>query len=217
MGKHFIPVSQLQQVDLLGEVGPDTQHLWVGLHGYGQRVEFFQRHFRGAVQPHRAFAFPQAPHKFYLSGVEGRVGASWMTKEERLVDIENQRTYLNEVLRWLADKAPQAKLHIVAFSQGVATGMRFLGHNERAIESFLAWAGSWPPDLDERSVEALKNIQFKGWFGSDDPFIVRDKQTAILNLYQERYQMQPPVSFYEGGHHFDTVSLFHEIERLEQA
>lgn len=217
MSKHFLPVEQQQQVHTLGELDTETQHLWLGLHGYGQRVEFFERHFREAVVPGRAFVFPQAPHKFYLSGVEGRVGASWMTKEERLVDIDNQRTYLNAVVEWATKKAPNAKLHIVGFSQGVATGMRYLGYNARPIASLLAWAGSWPPDLDERSTEVLKTIRFKAWFGSDDPFIGRDKQTFMRSHYFDHYQFSPEVETYQGGHHFEKTSLYSAIQRLEQA
>ena len=37
---------------------------------------------------------PQGLHKFYLEGTSGRVGASWMTKENREDDIKNYLVYL---------------------------------------------------------------------------------------------------------------------------
>ena len=43
---HWIPVAQEQRVDSLGTLSDATKHVWVGLHGYGQLVQFFARHFR---------------------------------------------------------------------------------------------------------------------------------------------------------------------------
>ena len=121
---HWIPVAQEQIVDSLGTLSDATKHVWVGLHGYGQLVQLFARHFRSLATEERAFVFPQGPHKFYLNGVHGRVGASWMTKDERLVDITNQRLYLGFVFQWIKQHAPKATIHCVGFSQGVATIMR---------------------------------------------------------------------------------------------
>jgi len=110
---HWIPVAQEQRVETLGALSDATNHVWVGLHGYGQLVQFFARHFRSLVTEERAFVFPQGPHKFYLNGVHGRVGASWMTKDERLVDIANQRKYLGFVFQWIKQQAPKATIHCV--------------------------------------------------------------------------------------------------------
>jgi len=140
MSTMWLPVAQEQRVDVLGELGTKTREVWIALHGYGQLVAYFQRHFRTCVTEQRAFVFPQGQHKFYLNGVSGRVGASWMTKDEREKDIENQRRYLSEVMRFVRKQCPNARFHLVGFSQGVATGMRFLGYSPEAFTSVLAWA-----------------------------------------------------------------------------
>ena len=160
MRQHWISTEQEQRMDVLGELKPSTKHIWIGLHGYGQLVEFFQRTFRDLATEDRAFVFPQAPHKFYINGVSGRVGASWMTKDERLKDIENQKKYLTTVINWAHAKAPSTPIHVLAFSQGVATIIRFLGHSPVRISTLLAWAGSWPPDASEENVKALSKINF---------------------------------------------------------
>lgn len=215
MSTQWLTVPQEQRLDVLGDLNSETQNVWIGLHGYGQLVHYFQRHFRGAVVKGRAFVFPQGTHKFYLNGVEGRVGASWMTKDNREVDIENQRMYLNAVLTWVRNRAQGARIHVVGFSQGVATGMRFLGHSVEPVEGFLAWAGSWPPDLDERSLAGLRGTHFKGWFGTDDAFIGLEKQERILAHYRENYGLELPVERYEGGHKFDLAILEREIGAIE--
>ena len=216
MRQHWISTEQEQRMDVLGELTSATKHIWIGLHGYGQLVEFFQRPFRDLETEDRAFVFPQAPHKFYINGVSGRVGASWMTKDERLKDIENQKKYLTTVLNWAHSKAPTARIHFLAFSQGVATVMRFLGHSPVAISTVLAWAGSWPLDASTVNLKALSKINFQGWFGDNDEFIGRQKQTEIQAYYKNQFELDLDVSIYKGGHKLNQVILISEIARLEQ-
>jgi predicted esterase len=216
MSKHYLGVRQKQRIDILGDLNESTTDVWLSLHGYGQLVEYFQRHFRTIVSTSRAFIFPQGAHKFYLQGTEGRVGASWMTKEDRLTDIENQRLYLDELCSWAFNKAPNARFHMVGFSQGVATGMRFLGHSEVPFQSLLAWAGSWPPDLDEHSQNAIRALHMSAWFGTEDPFVDESKKLERTNYYKENYDIVPEVGTYEGKHTFDSNILASEIARLEQ-
>ena len=213
---HWIPVAQEQRVDSLGTLSDATKHVCVGLHGYGQLVQFFARHFRSLATEERAFVFPQGPHKFYLNGVHGRVGASWMTKDERLVDIANQRLYLGFVFQWIKQQAPKATIHCVAFSQGVATIMRCIGHPDVQPSSILAWAGSWPPDLDETNRAALEELRFKACFGTRDEYITTEKQQEMRGYYLEKYNFEPSVSVYEGGHSFDVEKLAQEIAILEK-
>ena len=213
---HWIRVAQEQRVDSLGTLSDATKHVWVGLHGYGQLVKFFARHFRSLATEERAFVFPQGQHKFYLNGVHGRVGASWMTKDERLVDITNQRLYLGFVFQWIKQHAPKATIHCVAFSQGVATIMRCIGHPDVQPSSILAWAGSWPPDLDETNRAALEELRFKACFGTRDEYITTEKQQEMRGYYLEKYNFEPSVSVYEGGHSFDVEKLAQEIAILEK-
>jgi predicted esterase len=139
-----------------------------------------------------------------------------MTKDERLVDIANQRLYLGFVFQWIKQQAPKATIHCVAFSQGVATIMRCIGHPDVQPSSILAWAGSWPPDLDETNRAALEELRFKACFGTRDEYITTEKQQEMRGYYLEKYNFEPSVSVYEGGHSFDVEKLAQEIAILEK-
>ncbi|MAZ96626.1 MAG: alpha/beta hydrolase [Flavobacteriales bacterium] len=215
MSKHLLEVTQKLRIVSLGKLNKNTTNIWLALHGYGQLVEYFKRHFVPLSQDTRAFLFPQGPHKFYLQGTEGRVGASWMTKEDRLIDIDNQHLFLNEVVSWGAIEAPKARFHMVGFSQGVATGMRFLGESKVHFHSLLAWAGSWPPDLDEKSKRVIAKTHMSAWFGSTDPFISQAKRQERIALYNNDFGLHPEVSTYDGAHTFRSDILAREINRLE--
>src|SRR5690606_41470350 len=67
------------------------------LHGYGQLVSYFIKKFN-TLNPEKYFIVaPEGLHRFYLNGSSGRVGASWMTKEDRENDIKDYINYLNHL------------------------------------------------------------------------------------------------------------------------
>ncbi len=94
--------------------------------------------------------------------------------------------------------------------------MRCIGHEEVQPASLLAWAGSWPPDLDEPNRAALEGLAFKAWFGTQDEFITSEKQQEMIKLYEEKYNFEPTVGIYEGGHSFHAEKLAREITALEK-
>ena len=62
--------------------------------------------------------FPEAMNRFYLHGYKGRVGATWMTSEDRLTDIEDNISYLEELTKQTLDKHPTIeKVNVLGFSQ----------------------------------------------------------------------------------------------------
>ena len=42
---------------------------------------------------------PEALNRFYIDGTYNRVGASWMTKEERITDIKENNEYLDSLAK----------------------------------------------------------------------------------------------------------------------
>jgi hypothetical protein len=72
----------------LGEVNASTKQIWWVLHGYGQLSQFFIQKFEVLAKQNICVIAPEGLSKFYLSGNSGRVGASWMTRENRQMDIE---------------------------------------------------------------------------------------------------------------------------------
>ena len=76
-------------------------------------------------QEELCIAAPEGLSRFYIRGTDGRVGASWMTRDERLSDIEDHISYLNHW--WSSLGVPSdAEIVVLGFSQGVATAARWL-------------------------------------------------------------------------------------------
>ena len=103
------------------------------LHGYGQLPEYFIRKFRPLAEAGWHVIAPEGAHRFYLQGTEGRVGASWMTKEARLDDIADQIVFLDALLGQLEEGMASGPRFLLGFSQGVATALRWAALGGRCL------------------------------------------------------------------------------------
>ena len=90
----------------LGDLRPSTSKIWFVLHGYGQLSKFFISKFKILADTGVHVIAPEGLSKFYLEDIttransgNNRVGATWMTRENRLTDIENYLTYLSNVYK----------------------------------------------------------------------------------------------------------------------
>ena len=192
--EHFTINKRVRVVNIASPKPNRVQHVWLCLHGYGQLAVWFARNFAHLKDDQRMIIIPEGPHRFYLQGTEGRVGASWMTKEDRLADIEDQYDYLEELLEsHLKNFNKGVRIHVFGFSQGVATAMRWLERTNHNIASLVCWAGSFPPDIDYLQNSApFSTLNFHACFGDSDPYIPLDKAHSMVNQVAD------------GGIHIDT-------------
>ncbi|RZK92309.1 MAG: phospholipase, partial [Hymenobacter sp.] len=107
--EHHLTISRTARYQQLGEFSAATRQLWLVAHGYGQLAEYFMRHFNsvhGLDPTGTVIVAPEALSRFYISGTSGRVGASWMTTADRLVEIADQAAYLDALLAHLLAACP---------------------------------------------------------------------------------------------------------------
>ena len=193
----------------LGIINEDTEEVWFTLHGYGQLSKYFIRKFRSIANDKRVIVAPGGLSRFYLEGFDGRVGATWMTSEERLLDIENYIHYLQsvyeEVKRKLGDKP--VKVHFLGFSQGAATVVRWLEKHEDPFERLILWAGSFPHDMDFPVIgHKLADKRVVMVRGDQDPFVTEEVKQRQLEVINKLGLPIKHVSF-EGVHDIDTPTL----------
>jgi predicted esterase len=176
------------------------------LHGYGQLPEYFIRQFAFLKDHGVLVVAPEGLHRFYLNGFSGRVGASWMTRHDRLQDIADQVQYLNEVLKILKQLNPNAEWGLLGFSQGVATAVRWLHQSAVQTAFCINWAGTMPPDIPyDRDAERFATYPMYCLTGDDDDLVKPDdmryqlQQLTALPHFQHR--------IYQGGHKIDPDLL----------
>lgn len=159
------------------EIEQDDE-IWFLFHGYAQNIHDFYDAFKSFETENRCFILPEGPSKFYQKGVQGKVGASWMTKENRIEEIIDLNKYLNELIQVL--KIENRKINIFAFSQGVATASRWAEQLTLKINQLVFWGSPPPPELKT----SFWNLNPTLYFGEKDKYIDVKKFDNSLNTTQ---------------------------------
>jgi len=183
--------------------------MWIVCHGYGQLASRFLERFRPIADDQRCVVAPEGLSRFYLSesAAERRVGASWMTKEDRLHEIDDYVRYLDA----LHDHVATGKDKVIAlgFSQGSATACRWVVLGAARIDRLIVWGGEVPPDPDlgeRRALERMRNARLTLVYGNRDEFFtpkIVAATEARLRDHAIPYELVP----FEGGHEIDSATL----------
>jgi predicted esterase len=197
-----ITVKKTARYFMLGEPGPFTRQVWFVCHGYGFLAGDFLKNFEALNEKQHLVVAPEGLHRFYLFGTGGKVGASWMTKEDRLNDINDYIHYLDdtyaEIMKTL--DINRVKVTALGFSQGTATVSRWVLAGSSSIHRLVLWGGDFPPDIDwDAAARRLNHLQVQLVFGTEDPYLKNaalEKQSEQLKRYGVNFQIK---TFY-GGH-----------------
>mgnify|MGYP000374423268 CR=1 FL=1 len=165
-----------------------AQTIWIVLHGYGYLAEYFIKKFEPILDNTTAVIAPEGLSKFYLKGVghDGRIGASWMTKDNRLEEIEDYIAFLNQLYAEIVkeNEMKQLKINVLGFSQGGATACRWIAHQTVKCDNLILWSSSLPTDVDFNKL--TQNNKLYALFGDDDEFITE----AQITEYEKHLQLK---------------------------
>lgn len=184
----------------------DQPYLCFVLHGHGHHPQRFLEKFERLQRSDILFVAPEGLHRYYLKGLSGAVGSSWMTSEERLTDIEDYLAMLN-TLAGLVQAQDFEKCAVLGFSQGVATACRWVNHSRFPIDHLIAWSGAFPPDLDyPQTLKLMKDLPVDLLAGDEDPFIGKSDREAHL-AFLKTQGLQVNFTLFEGGHRMPAQIL----------
>lgn len=186
-----------------------ADEVWLVLHGYSQLAGGFLRWFEPAARPGRLIVAPEGLSRAYFEENQTRrVGASWMTKEDRESEIEDYIRYLDLLAdHVLGDIPPTGRLEVHGFSQGAATASRWATFGRHPVSRLVLWGGTVPPDLDlERLRAALRDGSLVISVGDRDQFLTAD---ALRNEEARLVGVGLPVEMrpFPGGHVVDRATL----------
>jgi predicted esterase len=205
--QHSIILSYKARYFTYGTLNSTTKNIWFICHGYGQLAAFFIRKFHALNPDENYVIVPEGLHRFYLNGHSGRVGASWMTKEERLSDIENYVNYLDTVYTQEVKTNYNATIILLGFSQGAATASRWAAMGKSKIDRLILWAGVFPPDLPfESCLNKINNLNPLLVIGNQDEFISADEMKEKEKWLSEQCINYKLLTF-DGKHDIDEEIL----------
>ena len=190
-------------------VSAGARGVWIVCHGFGQAAAKFVTGFGVVANAGCTVVAPEALNRFYHhtgpgSHATAPVGATWMTREDRLAEIDDYVEYLDAVRR---DAVPNGSpVTVLGFSQGVATAARWVTLGSAAVNRLILWAGAIPPELDLAAMAARVTRPIVLVAGDRDefaPWARADDQLARLDAVGVRVE----VRRFSGGHRLDDGVL----------
>lgn len=210
-----ISVAKTARYFTLGEKSSDLTDVWFVCHGYGQLAGDFAKEFECINEPGRLIVVPEGLSRFYLPegtgfhGPESKIGATWMTREDRDCEIVDYVNYLDilyeETMRGIDRE--KVRITVLGFSQGGATTSRWLAMGKVRPDRLVLWGSTLASDADLSQASALfRKVQLTIVYGKRDQFA----DEKLIQAYEATLRTNDiPFDFitFEGGHRMDRDSL----------
>jgi predicted esterase len=211
--ERFIEVTRTARLCTLGEPGPAIRQVWLVCHGYAQLAARFLRRFAPLDDGTCLVVAPEALNRFYVEsspgphGPEAKVGATWMTREDRLHEIDDYCRYLDRVHDVVFTDVPRdgVRLVVLGFSQGMSTVVRWAARTTARIDRLVLWAGTWAQELVP-SPDLLHGARLTLVAGRGDPS-VSEASIARMGAMLESGGLDHELLRYDGGHVIDAGML----------
>ncbi len=208
---HSVITQKTARVSTYGTLSEKTKLVWIVTHGYGFLAEFFIKKFE-ELNPEENFVIvPEALNRFYVKDMNGRVGASWMTSEDRENEINDYILYLDKVYETLTSQT-DAKIIGLGFSQGAATIARWAMQTHKRLNRIVFWGGNVPNDC-LKDISKLNSLHPYLLVGDEDEFISKEVYESALNTLGNAGITFSHI-FYKGGHAILTEPLLQLCSEL---
>jgi predicted esterase len=213
---HKMQVRRTARYYTLGSPGTEKTTVWFVLHGYGQLAHYFIQNFSTVAGEGTLVVAPEGLSRYYLDAQYQRVGASWMTKEDRLMEIEDYVAYLDQLHDLILEplKGQQVNVNVLGFSQGVPTAWRWVKHGNVEPTELVFWAGNVPEEKPDEINQRL--VRTRVWFAwaDEDEFITPEMVEASRNMVG---QLRTVVEWlpYTGTHRIVPGALAMLQERMK--
>lgn len=216
MKEAHIEVRRSARYFTLGAGAEKADEIWYACHGYRQLANRFLRRFGELATTSRLIVAPEGLSRFYLEGDErehgdsDRVGATWMTREDREHEITDYVRYLDALCARVEEVRGGVEVRrvVLGFSQGVHTVCRWVVLGDVAPDDLILWGAYLPKDLPDGAVETLNRCRVTVVRGAVDPYVTDERHIAQLQRMREMGLRFDEVE-HPGAHelHADTLEL----------
>lgn len=212
---HHLSVKRTARYYTIGDPGQHINDVWFACHGYGQLASDFVKEFECIADPRRLIVAPEALSRYYLAmgpgfhSAEAKIGATWMTREDRDAEIADYVAYLDDLYAEVLKEIDRDKVRVtvVGFSQGGATANRWLTRGTARADRLLMWGSLLASDSDlEQSAAFFRGVELTIVHGTRDQFADTGMIASYEELMKEKSIPYNLVTF-DGGHRMDRDTL----------
>lgn len=185
-----------------------TKNIWFVCHGLGYLSKYFINYFKQLDVNENFIVAPQAPSKYYQTKEYKHVGASWLTKENTVLETQNIFNYFDAVFE-SEIKSINGRLICLGYSQGVSVLMRYLAARQLHCDELIIHSGSIPNELTSQDFNYFKgNVSLV--YGLKDPYLTEKRMASerekLDTLFGKNYKKFP----FDGVHEMNP-QLVEEI------
>lgn len=199
--ENTVTYTHTNSYSTLNTLSDTTENVWVVLHGIGYLSRYFVKHFDGLPADKNYIIAPQAPSKYYLNTTYTRVGASWLTKEDRERETQNVIAYLDAVVA--SEKLPESlNLIVLGFSQGVSIATRWVAQRQIKCAQLVLYAGGIPNELQASDFNFLLKNKTKVSIivGDKEEYLNEEKLKTESDKIEKLFRGKAEQVIFEGGH-----------------
>ena len=213
--EHHIEVRRSARYYTLGEPSAETRDVWFACHGYGQLAADFIKEFEIIAHPTRVIVAPEALSRYYAANEPGfhssesKVLASWMTREDRDVEIDDYVAYLDAVYDEIISQVDRKNVSVtvLGFSQGGATANRWVTRGRSRADRLIMWGALIASDADlNQAATFFRNVKLTIVYGKRDQFANERMIEDYQNVLSEKGIPFELITF-NGGHRMDRDTL----------
>ncbi|HUF25964.1 MAG TPA: hypothetical protein VMM18_03185 [Gemmatimonadaceae bacterium] len=212
MHEHHLTVARTARYHTLGPESSPKQ-VWFLLHGYAQLAGRFLRYCAALDDGSRLLIAPEGLSRFYLEpglhGADSRVGATWMTREDRLSEINDYVGWLDALYEHVFRTIDRdvTDVRVLAFSQATATACRWLVNGKARPDRLYLWGGFLPPDLPwPAGAETMRRLRLTVALGRDDAYATTERRRELTTTAAE-HGFPVRIVEYDGGHRIEGDAL----------
>jgi predicted esterase len=205
MHEHHFTVPRTTRYFTLGQADHRLSEVWFVCHGYGQLASDFLQLFAALDNGTRLIVAPEGLSRYYTNHARGEIGASWMTREERLAEVSDYVRYLDRLYEHVFQTVPRSSVsvRVLGFSQGGATAARWVSLGRAIVDRLIVWGEGLPPDLDlEMAWGKFEDSRLTLVVGTDDPYIDETRLASVEARLME-HEIPYETVRYDGGHYLD--------------
>ncbi len=186
----------------LNQLTASTKNIWFVCHGMGYLSKYFIRYFKELNPVENYIIAPQAQSKYYSTPKFKHIGASWLTRENTLMETENIMTYFDAIFK--REQIPNDKQLIVfGYSQGVSVAMRYVAKRKIQCAQLVLHSGGIPKELTKADF-AFYTGNIKLIYGTKDEYLNDERMLEEHNKGSNLFGNQLEVITFDGVHEVNT-------------
>ena len=184
-----------------------TKNVWIVFHGMGYLSKYFIRYFSELNSDENYIIALQAPSKYYQDKAFKHVGASWLTRENTVIETENVLNYVDAVFKKeVSNNVPN--LIVLGYSQGVSVATRWVARRKIQCEMLILHSGGIPIELKPEDFDFLSpTTKVIYLYGNKDQYITEARKTEEQLKGSKLFKDRLSIEVFEGIHEVNREFL----------